>query len=534
MKQQDNYKVGIYCRLSKDDYNEGESSSITSQKSMLTAYVQEKGWDIVGYYVDDGVSGLTFQRPDFIRMINDIDMGKIDLVITKDMSRLGRDYIMTGHYVEVYFPSKNVRYIGLNDGIDTIHDNDMTPFKAVINELYAKDISKKIRSSMKQRSLRGEYLGGYPPYGFIKDPADKHHLLVDEGSAPTIKRIFELFLLGHGAQNISTTLNKEGRTSPIDRLKELHPGMFKAEKWYSSRPFQWKAPAVCHILRNPAYVGHMVNCRQTTKSFKCKDVVRNDPKDWIVVENTHEAIIDKETFDKAQKILAGRRTPTKQGEPHIFHGLLKCPDCGMSFTLSYAGGNSYKTFYCRTYKGQGINVCGNHNIRYDKLYDIVLDDIRYHAKLATLDKDKLMQKLSSEDLSKRDKQVKAWKAEVSKLTRRETEINDIIAKLYEDKINGVLSEARFLMLTQKYDGELLKIEDRKREVKEALVKEEIGRKDTAHWVEIIRKYTNISELTKELVHDLIDVIYIGKKEYINSNNATQDIRICYKFVGDLG
>ena len=502
----------------------------------LHLHIQKNLIFILGFCLtqdDDGVSGLTFQRPDFIRMINDIDMGKIDLVITKDMSRLGRDYIMTGHYVEIYFPSKNVRYIGLNDGIDTIHDNDMTPFKAVINELYAKDISKKIRSSMKQRALRGEYLGGYPPYGFTKDPADKHHLLIDEGAVPVIKRIFELFLLGHGAQNIATTLNKEGAINPIDRLKELHPDMFKAEKWYR-KPFCWKAPAVKNILGNPAYVGHMVNCRQTTKSFKCKEVVRNDPKDWIVVENTHEAIIDQETFDKAQKILEQRRSPTKQGEPHIFHGLLKCPDCGLSFTLSYGGGNSYKTFYCRTYKGQGVDVCGNHNIRYDRLCDIVLDDIRYHAKLATVDKNKLLQKLSSDDLSKRDKQVKAWKAEVSKLTKRENEINDIIAKLYEDKVNGVLSEPRFLMLAQKYDGELLKIENRKREVKESLVKEEIGRKDTAHWVEIIRKYTDISELTKELVHDLIDVIYIGEKKYIDSKNATQDIRICYKFVGDLG
>ena len=210
MKQQQSYQVGIYCRLSRDDETNSESASISTQKAMITKYVQENGWEVVDYYVDDGVSGVTFQRPDFIRMINDIDRKRINMVITKDLSRLGRDYILTGHYVEVYFPQKNVRYIAINDGIDTIHDNnDIAPFKAIINEMYAKDASKKIRSAIKTKAQLGYFMGSYAPYGYMKDPNDCHKLLIDEEAAEVVRRIYRMFLQGAGVVNIARTLTFE-------------------------------------------------------------------------------------------------------------------------------------------------------------------------------------------------------------------------------------------------------------------------------------------------------------------------------------
>ena len=530
MKQQGNYNVGIYCRLSKDDYNTNESSSITSQKAMLTAYIQEQGWNIIDYYVDDGWSGTTFQRPDFIRMINDIDLQKIDMVITKDLSRLGRDYIITGHYVEVYFPQKNVRYIALNDGIDTINDdNDIAPFKNILNEMYAKDISKKVRSALKLRASNGEFLGGYAPYGYTKDPNDKHKLLVDREVTPIIQKIFTLFLQGHGAQNIATTLNKEEAVNPIARLKAVNPDMFKAPKW--NKTFYWRASTIKGILRNMVYLGHMVNCKLRSQSFKSKRQVSNEKEDWIIVENTHEPIISKEVWDEAQKMLEFRRRPTKQGEPHIFSGLLKCPDCGSSFVLTY-NHSSYKTFICRTYKVGGVKMCSNHNIRYDILYDAILSDIKYHALSIQKNKEKIISKLMAEDIIKRDKQMAKLKNELKHITAREIEIDNVFSQLYEDKVQGVITNKRFIFLTEKFDNELEVIETKKQAIKDMLMKDEMDRKDMAHWINLIEKYTNIQDLSREILHELIECIYIGKKTYIDKE-AHQDIRIVYKFVGEI-
>ena len=322
MVKQQTYKVGIYCRLSRDDEAMSESSSITTQKEMLTKYVQENGWEVADYYVDDGVSGVTFQRPDFIRMIEDIDRKRIDMVITKDLSRLGRDYILTGHYVEVYFPSKNVRYIALNDGIDTIHDNnDIAPFKAIINEMYAKDASKKIRSAIKTKAQLGYFMGSYAPYGYMKAPNDCHKLLIDEDAAAVVRRIFKMFLQGAGTMNITKTLNREGVKTPMQHLMMRNPEMFKSPKWQGKK--LWSHCVVRTFLKNIMYLGHMVNGRQTTRSFKCQEVVYNDKSDWIVVENTHEPIISQGDFDEVQRLMEFKRKPARDGKPHIFSGLLR-------------------------------------------------------------------------------------------------------------------------------------------------------------------------------------------------------------------
>jgi len=532
MKQQQAYKVGVYCRLSRDDETNSESVSISTQKAMITKYAQENGWEIIDYYVDDGVSGVTFQRPDFIRMIEDIDRKRINMVITKDLSRLGRDYILTGHYVEVYFPSKDCRYIAINDGIDTIHDNnDIAPFKAIINEFYAKDASKKIRSAIKTKAQLGYFMGSYAPYGYMKDPNDCHKLLVDEEAAAVVRRIYRMFLQGAGIVNIARTLTYEGVDTPMQHLMKKNPEMFKSPKWQGQK--LWAHCVVNKILKNIMYLGHMVNGRQTTRSFKCQEIIRNAPSDWIVVENTHEPIVSQEDFDEVQRLAEFKRKPTKEGTPHIFSGLLRCDECGKGFSLTN-NHSKQKYFRCRTYHFAGKNFCSNHNIRYDILVNAIHEDIKYHAELAKFNKDAILSKLLSEDNTGRQGRINGCRNEISKISSREIEIESVFKNLYEDKVKGTINDSRFIFLTQQYDEELETLINRKKELQDLLAKEEIGEKDTTRFMALIEKYVDMQELTSEVAHELIDRIYIGKREGSGSGKeATQEVKIVYKFVGEI-
>ena len=380
MEIQQFYSVAIYCRLSVDDGTNLESMSIASQKTMLTEYVKKQGWKLNDIYVDDGYSGVNFERPAFQRMIHDIEQGRINLVIVKDLSRLGRNYIMCGQYTEIYFPEKNVRFIALNDGIDTLYsNNDIAPFKNILNDMYAKDISVKIRSSLHAKARKDEFLAPYAPYGFLKSPEDKHILIINEEVAPHIRKMFELSASGNSTKKIVKILEEDGVLTPLDyrNFKSHNSRNGKFQKKYS-----WAGAVVRDILRNPVYAGHNVQCKKRVQSYRTKKIVPNKREDWIIVENMHQAIVSQELFDTVQKALNGRlRFVKNTGEPQIFSKLFYCAECGRCM-LHHDRTNHPKYYSCGKYRENGANACTSHHITYDNLCEIVLNDILVQQELA--------------------------------------------------------------------------------------------------------------------------------------------------------
>lgn len=528
MKQHNKYIVGIYSRLSRDDDNYSESESIINQKRMLTKYVEEQGWDLYDYYIDDGISGTTFNRPDFIRMIEDINNKKINLVITKDLSRLGRDYILTGHYIEVFFPEKNVRYIALNDGIDTYkNDNDIAPFKNILNEMYAKDISRKVRGAFRTKVEHGEFIGACAPYGYKKNPENKNKLIVDEPAAEVVKRIFNMAREGCGLNRIARVLNEESIPNP-SVYKSLN-GLAYVNNRRMAKTSYWTNSTIRKMLRNPVYVGTLAQGKQRTKSYKCKKKIVCSENDWVVVKKTHEAVVDENTWDEVQRELKIRRREMSNGETHLFSGMIKCEDCDrfMAFGRKNAG---YEYFVCGTYKNYGPGYCSRHGIRYDCLCDIVLRDIKYHAELAQYDEDALVGKLIQADKLNKESFDSGLRKEAQHAEARMKEIDMILKQMYEDRVKGNLNERRFSQFSSQYEEEMGHLEARMKEIRGKLRQFEGSNRDVSYWLESIKKYTDVKELNKTVVNELIEKIVIGEKKNIGED-IYQDIGIYYKFVG---
>jgi len=319
------YNVGIYCRLSVDDGANNESMSIGNQKSMLTEYVHKNEWNMEEIYVDDGWSGVNFDRPDFKRMINDIETGRINLIIVKDLSRLGRNYILCGQYTEIFFPSRNVRFIALNDGVDSLNtNNDIAPFKNILNDMYAKDISVKVRSALYAKARRGEYLGACDPYGYVRDPKDKHHLLINPEPASVVRRMFEMRANGCGLSKIAKILNAEGILCPsdYDSFRNHNP-----DEGEFTPKCRWEDGSVRVIVGNEMFIGNMVQCRKRSQSYRTQKIMWNPKEDWVIVNNTHEGIVSRELFDRARNALKERtRVIKRRDEPNLFSGLFFCAD----------------------------------------------------------------------------------------------------------------------------------------------------------------------------------------------------------------
>lgn len=363
LKQQANNKekVALYSRLSRDDGLDKESNSIANQREMLKRYAKENKFYVYDEYIDDGFSGTTFNRPALNRMFEDIEAGKVNVVLVKDMSRLGRNNALFMYYVEEVFPDLDVRFIAINDMVDTAQDdNEIMPFKSVLNEYYARDISKKIRSSIRTTALTGGFTGAFAPYGYLVDPENKKKLIVDPETAPIVKRIFELSQQGTSTHQIARILCKDGILVPR-AYRAKKKGILEQSKGFTF-PTDWVGKNVKMILENQVYLGHMVSHKSQTKSFKNKKIVPVPKEDWIVVENTHEAIIDKETFEIVQKFISVKKQPNKTGKPNIFVGLVKCPDCGRNLAYSNPNGNEPR-FRCRTY-ARNTELCTTHAISY--------------------------------------------------------------------------------------------------------------------------------------------------------------------------
>ncbi len=526
--------------MSRDDKNSNrESMSISNQRDLLTDYAAERGWQVEDIYIDDGVSGTTFDRPSFKRMMADIKKKRINLVIVKDLSRFGRNYVKVGEYTDFVFPKYNVRFISVSENIDTDSENDVAAFLNVVNEHYAKDISRKIKISQKILMKKGYFLGSQPPLGYVKSPEDKHKLIIDEDGAQIVKRMFHMYSIGYTARHIADTFNQEGILSP----REYFYNMIDKPNPYVNETTLWGSASVIRILRNQVYIGHMCNGKRRNRSFKLKqrDVVNED--EWIVVENTHEAIIDTVTWERVQKSLdqnkRNSRAKTVQSEgkklPALFAGKLKCADCEAVMHYTYSKSGKYKAYYkyrCSTYTNQGKTACSFHSIREDELTAIVLNDIHELSRLFCKNSDEMLSVLL--DLNSRtklnsnaqlDKQIRKHQAE-------QKEIENRIDVLLDERVYGNVSDAMFKKLMAKYEAKQNELTETLSELK---VKLAAVKDDTASIKHLIKRFKDcvyIDKLDRETVCDLIDYVLVHKKEKVGKGYA-QQISIHYNFVGEL-
>lgn len=523
--------TALYARLSKDDDLVGDSNSIVHQKEILAKYAKEHGFTNIEFYVDDGFSGTNFNRPDFQRMMADAEEGRISTVIVKDMSRFGRDYIMVGYYTEIYFSNLDIRFIAINDNVDSNiqTENDLTPFKNVFNEWYAKDTSKKIRAVFKAKGNSGKHLTNNPPFGYIKDPNDKEKWIIDEEAAVTVKRIFEMFSNGVRMPEIARKLTQEKVETPT--LYNLKHGI-KIRRT-SEFPEIWSNATIKGILDQIAYAGHTVNFQTTKKSYKNKKQVRLPKEGWVIYRNTQEAIIDEKTFETVQQMRNVKRAYTKFNEPNMFSGLLFCADCGNRLTIQRVAKNrNMDNFTCATYRKKKKGLCSSHRILVSELTEVVKSDLQKVCEYVFLHEKEFTDEYLSGSKKETEKFQSKTKTEIKRLSERQEEIGRIIRKLYEDNVNGRITDERFDFLAKSYDDEGNDLKQKILELQYALSASVQDEEKLSKFLKVVKTYMKIQELTPEILNSFIEKIYIGETERYDGRKM-QDVEIIYKFVGAI-
>lgn len=541
-KKQTNPITALYCRLSMEDGRDNESMSITNQKAMLKEYAEKNGMLDHAFYVDDGYTGRNFNRPSFQRMIADIEAGKINCVITKDLSRLGRNYIESGSYIEIFFPRHGVRYIAINDNVDSLNkqEMDITPFRNILNDMYSRDISKKVLAGRMARSRQGKFGGGPAPYGYMRDPEDNGHLIIDPETAPTVKLIYDLALDGCGTMKIAKQLLE--RKIPITRCRTAKTDV----NYYS-----WSGSVISKILRNPLYYGAHVVCKPHQKAIRSNTYNFIPRDEWEVIEDCHEAIITKEHFERVQKLIDQRPGIMQTNTCpfyNIFHGLMECETCGKSLQSRYekvgrTGVNRTtkeqrqpidKAYYiCQTYNRLGKKNCTSHKIEARDLYNLVLEDIRQHADKVLNDSEGFYAKLARKLELRHTTDEGTLKKELVALTERTQEIDRLFMSLYEDKAKGILTEQRFVMMTKQLEQEQEDGKARMQDITEELSLVDDMGKDIRLFIDEIGQYAAITELDEVIVHRLIHKIVVSEKQVVDGEKV-QKVRIVYNFVGELG
>lgn len=502
------YHAALYIRLSKEDENEGPSGSVTNQQSLLHAFVREHRLDVYDTYIDDGWSGTSFDRPGFQRMLRDIEAGKVNMVITKDLSRLGRDYIMTGHYMERYFPEKRVRYISLLDGVDTGVEssaNDITPFRAIMNDMYAKDISKKIKSVKHDKQRKGEFIGGKPMYGYRMHPSEKNRIVIDEDAAPVVRRIFAMALAGTSCRQIAVRLNEEGVLSPA-----AYAGLtLSCHGPYSG---QWSSERITAMLKNETYIGNMVQGRTARISYKTKKCLRRQPEQWVVVEHTHEPLIDPETFRKVQLMVNSRRNTRSRTYDFLLKGLIFCHECGYPLAVMNrrnAAGEDRLFFVCRTYQRfTKAGVCSCHSIKEQTVTEAVIERTREVCE-AYLNPERLRPiaaaaVAASGRVDGREEELSALHARIDSMTAH-------LDRMYMDRLNGLLADVDFERLYRRIKAERTALEEKLREL-EAQKKNPVPIEDRAR--ELVQQFLHCAFTSRELLVSLIERIELTESKEI--------------------
>ena len=502
------YHAALYIRLSKEDESEGPSQSVQNQESLLREFVQQHRLSVYDTYVDDGWSGTNFDRPAFQRMIADIEARKVNMVITKDLSRLGRDYIMTGHYMERYFPEHRVRYISLLDGIDTGVDstaNDITPFRAIMNDMYAKDISKKIKSVKRDKQRKGQFIGGKPVYGYKMHPTEKNKIIIDEEVAPVVRRIFALALSGMSCRNIAALLNQEGVPTPATyaNLPVARPGPYTG---------LWSSERISDMLQNETYIGNMVQGRSVKISYKSKKCLRQDPVNWVVVEGTHEPLVDPETFRKVRMLVNSRKHTRSRTYDFLLKGLIFCHECGYPLAVlnrKNARGEDVLYFVCRTYQRfTKAGVCTCHSIKEKTVTDAVVAKVREVCQ-AYLNPDELLPvaQEAMENAGKRsslESELQALQSKIDSLTAN-------LDRIYTDRLSGLLPEADFQRIFGRIKLEREQLEGKRQEL-ESQKKSPVPREDRAR--ELVQRFIETAGESRELLVSLIERVELTENKEI--------------------
>ena len=533
------YNVGIYCRLSNDDERDGESVSIENQKLLLQNYVRQMGWSEYQTYCDDGYSGTNFNRPAVKQLIEDAKAKRINLILVKDLSRFGRNYIEFGQYTDYLFPSIGCRFIALNNGIDTESNNgstDVMCFLNLFNEFYSRDTSKKVKAVKKACAENGKFMGTYPAYGYCRDPLDKHHLIIDEETAPTVRRMFAMRAAGMGYHAIASALNEEGI---------VPPGVLYYQRKGVSDPrnvnHKWAGETVKSLIRKEVYIGHMVQGKTGTMSYKSRKLVQKPEDEWIRVENTHEPIISREVWDTCvaldQKKV--RKSPTSDGIKSIFTGLVYCADCGFKmrnhierFTYKDGRPGRYSSFICGNYARSGKSACSIHSIYETALEHLVLADIREKARYASCDRDKLMEQIIRLKAKESHSRLAALEREWKASTLRLTELERLMQSLYEDKCNGTVPQTVFQTLMKKYEAERAEKAAALPDLESKVKAQRENTQEAERWSDIISSYTEIAVLDESILFELVDRIEVGNT-HIAEGKRVCDVRVFYRYVGNV-
>ncbi len=527
-------KTALYCRLSQDDGIEGDSNSIQNQKSILRKFAEDHHFPSPCFYVDDGFSGGNFQRPAFQQMISDMENGEIGIIVTKDLSRLGRNQLHTGLYIEERFPMFGVRYIAINDNVDTdsSESNDLMPFKNLFNEWFIRDTSRKIRAVLKAKAERGERLGSRAPYGYRKAP-DTKKLIVDEEAAAIVRRIFAMCASGSGPSQIARILKKEQILTPTmyayTRYGITHTCLDTAH------PYNWSDSAIANLLENEIYLGNTVNMKHSSRSYKDKRRVEHPREECMVFENTHPALITREVWDIVQRVRKNKRRLTKMEEQNKYSGLVFCADCGSNMVLhrAHTMSASYNHFTCRTYKKDG-EACTGHYIRECVLDEIVLEDLRRVTSAAREHPEKFAAYIGSKQSAELQREIRRQEKELAAMRKRKAELDVIFKKLYEDNVLGSITTEQFQMLSGSYTEEQNRITagipQKENEIQR--LRETVSGTDS--FLDRAKRYTDITELTPELLRLFIEKIVVHEKEVKWSKHAPQTVEIYYNGIGYVG
>ena len=522
--------TALYCRLSCDDDLQGDSNSIRNQKMLLKQYADEHKLRNVRFYVDDGYSGSNFDRPDFQRMIRDIDEGKVSTVIVKDMSRFGRDHILVGYYTKYYFAEADVRFIAVYDQVDseTNPDDDITPFKNILNEMYAKDCSKKIKAVMKAKGNAGKHLATHPPLGYKKDPNDKEKWVIDERGAKTVREIFSLCMNGYGPTQIARILTERKIDTPVVYFHKH--GLPTPAKLREDSEI-WDQKSVARILENVEYTGCTVNFKTYKKSYKSKKRIKLPQEDWLIFENTQEVIIDRQTFDSVQKIRQCKRRPSRMGEMSSLSGMVYCADCGKRMYLCRCTTMKQAEYFnCSTYRKKKKNLCTSHQITVKAVETLLLDDLKRTLRFAQSQKEEFLRMLEENSEVKTKQEIKENLRELSAAEERIKALDKIIQSLYEDKVAGILSEERYLKLSDTYETEQADLTEKAQMLKAEIEKDKKEKDEILDFLCLVEKYSSIEELTPEIIRSFVDRIIVHEKRKENGHYR-QEIEIVYNFIG---
>ena len=529
IKHLDQQYTALYCRLSSDDDLEGDSNSIKNQKLLLSDYAKENKFRNIRFYIDDGFSGSNFERPAFKRLLNDVENGEISTVIVKDMSRFGRDHILVGYYTKYYFPDADVRFIAIFDQMDTETnpDDDIIPFKNILNEMYAKDCSRKIKAVVKAKGNSGKHISSFPPLGYIKDPEDKEKWIVDEEAALIVKEIFNLCIKGYGPSQIARILTERGIETPtmyFHRKGIPTPGKIKQDSDV------WAKQSVVHILENEEYLGRTVNFKTYKKSYKSKKYIENPRENWVIVENTQEAIIDQETFDIVQNLRKAKRRISDMGTPHILSGMLYCADCGEKMYLCRCTTMKQAEYFnCSTYRKKKKKYCTSHQITAHAVMAMVKNDLRYTIQFASDNKETFMSILKERTEAKNKRELASAIEEKEVAEKRIVALDIIIQSLYEDKVSGKLSEERYIKMSDNYEAEQKELTEKVKNLKAEIEKAQTKYDNIQKFMAIVKRYSDFEELTPEILRAFVDKIIIYEKQKVGGH-IRHTIEIVYNFV----